>query len=243
LWALLDGAAHRDWSDAAGAGSSPHARAVAGKGAANNPAQVPAAGPGGYISIILWPDPPRKEILAPVMHTVVPQDAHLTKPLIIRFSGAYWYFQPPEEGPGEHAYVAHGTPLATNIHSTTFVPLTMEANQNLAPPLQLACCRAISVDLENSDNQRGILAVAMRLTDSAAPGKPVLSLGEQLIASSEPDRFTVKIRPVRETLRFPIPARTMLRRFDQITLTMIGSPDRIDTGARIAIDQFELDPR
>ena len=239
----MDGVEHRD---GAGEANTAFARGNGSTGTdakGKNRPQDSAAALDGYESIVLWPEPPKKEILAPVPLAPAPPEIRLTKPLVIRFNGAYWYFQPPSDKPGSHAHIAHGSPLAVDIHSTTFIPLTMEAHQTLAKPLRLGCCGAIEVGIENRDNRPGPLALAMLLTDTASAGKPSLYLGQQPIVSSEPDRFAVKSTPVPETLRFVLPVHAPLKKFDEITLVVMADPMRIDVGARVAIAQFELEPR
>lgn len=244
LWALLDGVAHRDRvGDGDSDTASAHGNTAGGPvDAKQNPADL-AAALDGYESIVLWPEPPKKEILAPVPLAPQLHDPRLNKPLVLRFNGAYWYFQPPSDHPGPHAHVTHGSPLAVDIHSTSFVPLTMEAHQTLALPLRVACCGSISVEIENRDNRPGPLALAMTLTDNAAPGHPSLYLGLQPVASSQPGQFRIKTGAVTETLRFALPAHAPLKKFDEISLVVISDTLRIDMGARIAIAQFELMPR
>jgi hypothetical protein len=242
LWALLNGVAHHAGG---GEGDKALARGESNTTTAKTDRARNRADLGfdfdGYESIILWPALPKKEILAPVAPP--PRDVRLTQPRVIRFTGSYWYFQPPSTRPGPHAHFAHGSPLAVDIHSTTFIPLTMEAHQTLAYPERIACCAAIQVAIENRDNRAGALSLAMVVTDRTARGRPSLYLGQQPIVSSEPDHFTVKSSSVNETLRFPVPAYSQLRRFDEITLVVISDPMRIDMGARIAIEKFELEPR
>jgi hypothetical protein len=241
LWALLESA-----SNGAGVGqlrtafAGDSTNAVKKSGRVHNPEDNGTAFD-GYESIVLWPAPPKKEILAPVAPP--PRDVHLTQPRVIRFTGSYWYFQPPSTRPGPHAHLAHGSPLAVDIHSTTSIPLTMEAHQTLSYPERLACCVAIQVEIENRDNRPGPMSLAMLLTDTSAPGEPSIYLGQQPIVSSEPDRFTMKASSVSETLHFPVPSHSALRHFDEITLVVMTDPMRFDMGARIAIEQFELEPR
>jgi hypothetical protein len=198
LWVLMDGVEHRN---RAGEANTAFARGTSGSTGADakgkNRPQDFAAALDGYESIVLWPEPPKKEILAPVPPAPAPREIRLIKLLVIRFNGAYWYFQPPSEKPGPHAHITHGSPLAVDIHSTSFIPLTMEAHQTLAKPLRLGCCGAIEVGIENRDNRPGPLALAMLLTDTSSAGKPSLYLGQQPIMSSEPARFAVKSAPVR----------------------------------------------
>jgi hypothetical protein len=207
------------------------------------PPNNPASGRGGYMSVVLRPPSQKMEIVAPLPTNSLFHGDHLTRPLVIRFDGEYWYFQWPERQPGPSAHIAHGTPLAVAIRSNTTIPLTMEAHQALGSPLPLACCREAQVEIENRDNQPGILSLEMILTDSASAERTRLSLGQQPIQSSTPGHFAVKTAPVRETLHFPVPAHAPLHQFDQITLVIWPDPARLQTGAKIAIQQFELIPR
>jgi hypothetical protein len=241
LWALFDGIAYRDRGGESNTASA-HGNSNSASGA--KPTYFDAANAlDGYESIVLWPEPPKKEIVAPIPLAPEPKDPRLEKPLVLRFNGAYWYFQPPSHKPGPHAHVSHGSPLAVDIHSTSYIPLTMEAHQTLARPLHLNCCGSIEVEIQNRDNRAGALSLAMVLVDNTAPGKPSLYLGAQPIASSQSDRFQIKATPVTETLRFELPAHAPLKQFDEISLVVITDPVRMDIGARIAIAQFELQPR
>jgi hypothetical protein len=240
LWALLVSVSHGDgFGHMNTAFAGDNSKAATKSGRVHSPDHAFAFD--GYESIVLWPEPPKKQILAPVAPP--PRDVRLTQPRVIRFTGSYWYFQPPNTRPGAHAHITHASPLAVDIHSTTYIPLTMEAHQPLSYPERLTCCAAIQVEIENRDNRAGEFALAMVLTNTSAPGRPSLYLGQRPIVSSQLDRFTMKSSSVRETLHFPIPSHSALRRFDEITLVVIPEPMRYDMGARIAIEQFELEPR
>ena len=202
-----------------------------------------AAALSGYESIILWPVPEKKKLLAPTSSGTSSQAIRMTKPLVIRFDGPYWYFRPPRKSPGSRAHVVHGTPLAVNIHSTDFVPLLMEARQSLGAAIPLTCCREIHVTIENHDNIPGRIAIGVLLTDSTSIGKPTLYLDQQPVISTEPGHFSVKSSPVQEVLRFPVPNHPRIDRFDEITVIFFSDTERAKTGARIAIQEFELLPR
>ena len=150
----------------------------------------------GYESIILWPVPEKKKLFAPTSSGTSPQAVRMTKPLVIRFDGPYWYFRPPRKSPGLRAHVVHGTPLGVNIRSTDFVPLLMEARQSLGAAIPLTCCREIHVTIENHDNIPGRIAIGVLLTDSTSIGKPTLYLDQQPVMSTEPTQFSVKSSPV-----------------------------------------------
>jgi hypothetical protein len=197
----------------------------------------------GYESIILWPVPEKKKILAPSSPMVSSQEVRMTKPLVIRFDGPYWYFRPPRTSPGSRAHVVRGTPLGVNIHSSDFIPLLMEARQSLGSAVQLTSCREIQVAIENHDNIPGRIALGVLLTDSTSIGKPTLYLNQQPVMSTEPDHFSVKSSPVREVLRFAVPSHPRIDRFDEMTVFFFADTERARTGARIAIEEFELMPR
>jgi hypothetical protein len=202
-----------------------------------------AAALSGYESIILWPVPQKKKLLAPTSSGIPSQVVRMTKPMVIRFDGPYWYFRPPRKSPGSRAHVVHGTPLAVNIHSTDFVPLLMEARQSLGAAIPLTCCREIQVTIQNHDNIPGRIAIGILLTDSTSIGKPTLYLDQQPVISTEPDHFSVKSSPVQEVLRFPVPNHPRIDRFDEITVIFFPDTERAKTGAKIAIQEFELLPR
>ncbi len=197
----------------------------------------------GYQSIILWPEPPKKEIVAPIPLASLMPATRMKKPLVIRFTGAYWYFQPPATKPGPRPHVARGSPLEANIHSTDFLPVTMEAHQNLGAPIRLSRLRQIDVVVENRDNQPGRIAIGLVLSESAALRRPAIYLGELSLLSSEPDHFALKRAPVEETLHFPIPSRSALRQFDELTLIVSPDASRMQLGAKIAIEEFDFFPR
>jgi hypothetical protein len=206
-------------------------------------AQGAGVGFDGYQSIVLWPNPPKKEIVVPIQEKTPVQADRTEKRVVIRFDGSYWYFQPPATRPGPRAHVANGNPLDVNIHSENFMPLMMEANQNLATAIRTSRCREVQVAIENRDNWPGRIAIGVVLTDSASAGKPTLYLGQRPVVSSLPDHFTQKTAPVEETLRFPLPSRPAMRRFDEITLIVVTEVGHTETGARIAVQQLEFLPR
>ncbi len=206
-------------------------------------ADSPGAGFDGYQSIILWPEPPKKEIVAPIPLASLLPATRVKRPLVVRFTGAYWYFQPPATHPGPRPHLARGSPLEANIHSTDFLPITMEAHQSLSAPIRISRLREVDVDVENRDNHPGRIAIGLALSDSAAPHGPAVFLGEQPLPSSEPDRFALKPTPVEETLHFSVPGRPALRQFDELTLIVFPDASRTQLGARIAIEEFDFQPR
>jgi hypothetical protein len=241
LFALLDGIGHCNRLEAAAlANGKPNAGDPA--DTAYAAARPSANGNSGYQSIILWPVPEKKQVLPPLQ----PPNAFLapgtTKPLIIRFDGPYFYFQPPNKRPGLAALQAHGTPLGHDFQSSNFMPLVMEAHQSLGTPIPIARCREIQVGILNSDSHPGAINIAVLLSQAGAPSNQ-LYLGQQPVVTSQPGNLAIKSDPAEETLRFAIPASATLRSFDRITVMFLPDFANSDTGPKIAIQQFQLIPR
>jgi hypothetical protein len=245
LLALLFGVASRNRAEATRAALVRGQGAHGGDANRNTPAQArnPGSAISGYESIILWPIPEKKQILPPLPQPTSLLAPGTTKPLVIRFDGPYWYFQPPGKCPTSDAHQAHGTPIDLNIQANNFIPLVMEAHQSLGTPIPLARCREIQVDVLNNDHHPGPINLAVLLTDTSAPGKPQLYLGQQPLQSSQPGRFTIKTGPTPETLHFSVPTPAKIRKFDQITVMFFPTGANYDQGSKVAIQQFQLVPR
>jgi hypothetical protein len=241
IWALLDGIAYRNYLAAANAARATGDGVSAAEDAdQQTKSQSSTDGFSGYQSVILWPVPEKKQILPPLPAQTQLLAPGTTKPLIIKFDGPYWYFQPPHKGPSPRALQVRGTPLIHEFQTNKFISLIMEAHQTLGASIPLARCREIQVGILNSDNRRGIVNLAVLLTDSASPGKSQFYLGQQPVASSLPDHFSAKSSPASETLRFSIPRPAKIRKFDEITVMFFPDPSNYDVGPKIAIDQFQL---
>jgi hypothetical protein len=233
-WALAPGALR-------GGGFALEALAAKSANAGKKSDIIEPGGLGNYQSVILWPLKPKKQL-------IVPPDllnaSPLTQPQTIRFSGEYWYFEAPADEPGPNAHKAHGNPMDVSIRTLNARPLMMQAHQKLAKPIRLSTVRAIDVTMLNRDNDAGILSIGVVLTDSSAnDNKDGLNLALQPLPSTEPAHFAVKTVPVSEKLHFAIPAQSRQRRFDGITVLILPDASRMHSGARVAIDHFDLVPR
>jgi hypothetical protein len=241
-WALIDGLAHRGISDAADvafARGNDSARTDGSK----TPDKASSSGYGGYESIVLWPLPQKKQIVPPLPVRTELLAPGTSRPLIIRFDGAYWYFQPPETRPGLHAHEAQGTPLSAHIRSNNSFPLNMEAHQKLGGAVRLSRCREIQVEIESREDQPKAVALALLLADSTSAGNQTLYLGQQVLKSTLPDRVGGKGSSSFETLRFEIPELAKIRKFDEITVMLLPDVGPAITGPKIAVQQFQLFPR
>jgi hypothetical protein len=245
IWSLIDGVGHRNRLEAIAAAQSRDNAQFPGDDAARKSqpdAHPSATGISGYESIVLWPLPEKKQIIPPLPAPSTLLAPGTSQPLVIRFDGPYLYFQAGRR-PGTTAHQARDTPLAVHIQSTNAMPLTIEAHQSLGTPIRLTRCREMQVEIANRDNEPGVVALAILLTDSTAPGKPSLYVGQQPLETTQPGRFFIKSSPAYESLRFAIPARASIRKFDEITVMLLPDIEHALVGPRIAIQQFQLFPR
>lgn len=198
---------------------------------------------GSYSGVILLAPPKahRKPISAPPMkHSILM--SRITKPVIIPFDGAYWYFKRPDRRPESDARVVHGNPTKENIRSTDWIPISMEAHQYLGSSLSTDCCKEIRVAIQNADNRGGTISLEVLLKDTGAIGTPAQSLGSLVIPSSEARQIAINRQPVNEVLAFPISAKVHERRFDEITVLIKPAKERSLAGPQVAIQEFRLVP-
>jgi hypothetical protein len=243
-WALLDGVAYRNRIAGTGAGFAAENSSLADAGNKRaSSSRTIAYGAGGFESVVLWPYPPKKQIIPPIPMSDRILAPGTSQPLIIHFDGPYRYVQPPDKLPGRDAHQAHGTPLDVDIESNNFLPVVMTAHQSLPAAIRVARCREIDVEIENRDNLAGPISLALLLTDSGSAGKPTLYLGQQPIDSTEPGYFSFKASPLHETLHFSIPASARVKMFSEITVMVLPDIEHRFVAPKIAIQQFQLFPR
>lgn len=238
-WALLDGIAYRN-----------HAAELAAALAAGNSNTLDNTkssnsrfGIDGYESIILSPLPRKKQIVSPIPSRSSPFRPGSSHPLVIRFDGAYWYFQPPDKQPGPNAHEAHGSPAAMAIRSENSIPLAVEAHQRLGAAIKLSECREIQIEIEDNDRDPGEVTMVVLLSDSGSPKKPAVSLGGQLVVSNDPGHPNLRFLRPYKALRFQIPNHASIRKFDEITVELIPDFEHALAAPKLAIEQFQLFPR
>jgi len=244
VWSLLGGIAHRNGT-AKSAGGVAAAENNAASAARHRKSRIQtiAYGPGGYVSVILWPYPEKKQAIPPIMVPDSILAPGTKRPFIIRFDGPYTYVQPPEKLPGSDAHQARGTPVDVDIQSNNAIPIVMTAHQYISAPIRIARCGEIDVEIANRDNRAGSIALALLLTDADSAEKRTAYLGQQPIVSTLPDHFSIKTEPVFETLRFTVPAGSSLRSFNELTVLVLPDIEHRYITPRIAVEQFELFPR
>lgn len=215
----------------------------------------------GYVGVILLPmTEQRRRIEAPpVKHDLVPHvGVKIAEPMEIPFDGQYWYFKWPEKRPRPTARVVRGSSTKTQVSSSDRYPLMMEAHQKLATPLDLGCCSAMQLVVENADHLSGAIslelwvrkqpdakAAAKEKVNAVAPEAAPRYLGTMVIPSSEmpmAQRPNASGKTPEETMRYVIPAAMDGVLFDEITVVMRTAPERGRMGAKVAVKKFVLEP-
>ncbi len=199
-----------------------------------------------FPGVILWPEvkPEQKPLVAPASTWVPSALPPVPRtPSDIPFSGQYWMFKPPQEAPPRGSYFKRASPLDQSFLTTDQRPLSMEGLQKLNHPLDLACCRAIQVAIENADRYPGTVALELLLIDSQAPGQPMQSLGKRdVLSRPEIKPLDLPPIPVMETLEFPVPRIAEIREFDEMQVLFHRAFFRTDRSAKISIEHFTLVP-
>lgn len=196
-----------------------------------------------YSGVILkLPAKPHTPIEPPTASARTNFSIGLSKPIIIPFDGAYWYFKQPDARPKPDARIQRGDPIKANVRSTDYRELEMEAHQTLPNTISADCCSAMRIDLLNGDYRPGVIRIELLLRDTSSKAGSSLFLGSIPIPSSQPKHISINRPPVPESLRFQMPATARGRRFDEITVVIKPSSDRALAGSKIAIKNFVLIP-
>lgn len=215
---------------------APHTRPAAKKHA------QAASGP-AWVAIELWPKLHKTHVNQIVLPETSVQSRKLSRPLVIRFKGPYWYFEGYQEGRGLQPHIAHGEPTSLNIYTNDGLPLVMEAHQKLRSPIRLVDCREIQVTIVDADRRPGQISLGVILTNSDAKGKPSIFLGSDPISSSPGDMPSLSASSSQELLAFQVPIRGRIDRFNEITVLFFPDARRSTLGPKIGIEQFEIFPR
>lgn len=227
--------------------SRPHYRVLAQGGAPKNGDRIGKKADGypedSYVSVILWPKRPQAaKVVVPPPRLRPTTVVRLSRPLVIPFDGAYWYFRSPAKALGHNVHIARGSPTKISIHSTDWHPLIMEAHQRLASPIDPRCCRELDLSILNADNRPGTIRIAVELIDSSSSEVRSEDLGVRPVRSSMPPEFSLNRPPTKEVLKFPIPKNPVIHQFDEIEVIFLPSKERSLGGAQIAIRNFQLIP-
>jgi hypothetical protein len=223
---------------ALGGGSAP---AGAGKSSGDSePASESdtGSGVGEFVGVILIPNVEKHVTLVPPLPSmsrkVFRKDDD--NPLTIPFYGVYWFYRFPAVRPPATSVTLHGKPEDIRFRSSGYVPLTMEAHQNLGKLIDVSCCSRIQVAIhnldrvDNSQHAAGPNRVQLSLGNTTAR-QPAESLGMDPIDGAE-----------HQVLDFPLRPDLHLRQFDELTVRILRGWT-MSQSARISVERFVLVPR
>ena len=221
---------------------------AAGRGPGNEPQKSSAKEPGhlggSFRGVIL--------LTEPLDHTIVPpppdvkREASRAKPanpFSIPFFGVYWMFRFPQREPPPGSYVTRGSPLKSVFRTPDRFPLTEEARQNFGAPIQLNCCRTIQIAVTNVDPLWRYLSLELVLRDTALPGKPAVSLGEQMVGTGPDWMRDEHAGPVEAVLSYDVPAGAKIREFDEATIRFRLRGPVSGASSKVEIERFVFVPR
>jgi len=200
-------------------------------------------GEDGYIAIELWPEQQPTTLVAPVPVRQGGVAGKKNSPLVIPFSGVYWFFKSPDLSLPPKPREAHGSPEMFNIHSTDRRSLSMQARQNLGTVVDLSCCQSIRIGIRNSDRYPGTVSIELVLTDTTSPSRPSVSLGRKPVRSTRPWMLYDHRPPTNEVLEYGVPASSRIHRFDEVMVIFWLDRDRSFAAAKMGIENFVLVPR
>jgi hypothetical protein len=197
--------------------------------------------------VILLSEPKRYVLRAPVplLNRKGPVQPLKTRPTSIPFNGEYWLFPslyrewqgrrfPVSQRPPVTSLVEHSDPIASTFTSIRrWMPLVMKAHQTLGEPVELSCCGRIDVAVIDADTLPGTVLMELILLDTTKGRRGSQSLGETALTPSLPETM----------LRFDVPSRANINRFDAIEVVFNLLDPRRDKSAKLAIDRFDLVPR
>jgi hypothetical protein len=192
-----------------------------------------------YSGVILLAPPKPHAFVSPTHANAEPG---MSKPRVIPFDGAYWYFKEPDTHPRASAHIAHGDPVKNQIRSTDYEPLIMEAHQGLIRPLDVSCCRVMKLDVLNGDANPGQIKVELLLRWKTEHARAQVTLGEQVLASSTVKPMPLNRAPVHDSLTFQIPRAIQGKSIDEITVRLKPERMRSLAGAKVSVEDFALQP-
>jgi uncharacterized membrane-anchored protein len=190
-----------------------------------------------WMGIILLRPKIRHAIVTPLLTS---QPDSMKKSDVIPFDGQYWYFQPPDSGPGPTAHIAQGDPTKDRIRSTNTLAVMMEAHQHLPKEMEANCCRTLQLNVVNADAVPGSISVEVLLKDSSRKTASPVWLGSKVLASSTVSPMPLKRAPVHETLTFQIPRGSKDGKFDEITVKVKPELGRTMAAPQVGIESFAL---
>jgi len=95
----------------------------------------------------------------------------------------------------------------------------------------------VEIELDNRDQNLGVVAVVLLLEDSSSKGHPQLDVGRQQIVTGEAESSGLR------SFRFRLPARASLRRFDTVAVMFLPESGHERVAPRFAVRELRFYPR
>ena len=109
-----------------------------------------------FRGVILLVDKPDQKVVPPAPVTLKSGFFDPSRePLVIPFSGVYWFLRAPDRLPPATSLIRRGSADELFFRSADRRPLTMEAHQHLGRQVNLDCCSGLDVDLVSLDHFPG----------------------------------------------------------------------------------------
>lgn len=195
-------------------------------------------GSGGlYSGVILWETEPRAVTLAPPLPELYPQTLQ-DKPVGIPFSGYYSFFKPPLHRAPRSSTRMRGTPARIGLRSSDDYPILMEAHQDFANLVDLACCSSVQLVIRNAEPHTDLVHCEMLLGDTSMPADAALSLGSEMVRAGSRDSLAERT----QVLTFTVPRSGAHRRFNEITIRYHLAGGHAASSAHVAIEKFIFVP-
>jgi hypothetical protein len=96
--------------------------------------------------------------------------------------------------------------------------------------------------LVNADRNPGTLTLELILLNTENGAPVSMSLGSEPV-TSHPNFSQDAVKPVRETLTFPVPAHSFMDQFTELKIVFHRSRLRMDKSAKVSVERFILQPR
>ena len=194
-----------------------------------------------FPAVELYPD--EHHVTRLVAPPAVPGSERVTgnaDPFSIPFDGVYWFWHGPSDHPPLNSVVLHGSPSAHFFRSTDGDLMSMEARQNLGFAVDPRRYGAIEIEIQNADPFPDSVSLVLKIRNTAIAGEPSQNLGLEKVPVPE---FSRENGATHQILRFHIPSRLAMGRFDELTVSYFLKGDRSNRSARIAIERFRFVPR
>ncbi len=192
-----------------------------------------------YAGVIIFPEAAAHTVLVPppaAMSRATLAGGQLPRTSSVPFFGSYWLYRAPAHRPPRDSVTLAADPARRGFFTRDRRFLNMEAHQNLGVDVDLACCREIAIWIRNASRHKTWLELI--LINTQVKRHPRLSLGWKEVGAVP----TSATEPESAVIRFPVPRRAPIRRFDEFLVLFHRDSTQTARSARISLDRFVFVP-